>query len=353
MKSTRITFALAFMACGSLIGAPDSLFEDAIIARGRGVEVRRSQLDDAFIAYKANLAVRGQGIPEERRLTTEAQLLDRLIVAQLLVSKATAADKAKAREKADKFLEETKKTAGSEEAYLRQLKVLGITPQQFTNRVVEQAIAEELLLREIKTKIIIDPAQIEQFYTTNDAAFRQPETARAQHILILTRDPRTRQELPPEQKTIKREKAQRALERARKGEDFAALIEEFSEDPLLKDNKGEFKFARAKDDPRHAMLPEFEAAAFALKPGQISSLVPTEYGFHIIKLLEITPARKLPLSEVSDKIKDRLIDLETEKQLPDYFAALKAEAGIEILDERLKAAVAELPRTPQRPGSQP
>jgi hypothetical protein len=341
-----LPLAAALLAGPLAQAAPDALFEDTVLARGRGVEVRRSALDDAFIAYKANLAVRGQGIPEERRLQIEAQLLDRLIVAQLLVSKASAADKAKAREKADKFLQETQKTAGSEEAYLRQLKVLGITPGQFTNRVVEQAIAEELLLREIKSKTFIDPARIEQFYATNDAAFRQPEMARAQHVLILTRDPRTRMDLPPEQKTAKREKAQRALERTKKGEDFEKLIEELSEDPLLKDNKGEFKFARAKDDPRRAMLPEFETAAFSLKPGQISSLVPTEYGFHIIKLIEITPARKLPLTEVTDKIKDRLIDLETEQQLPDYFAKLKADAGVEILDEKLKAAVVELPKAP-------
>jgi peptidyl-prolyl cis-trans isomerase C len=324
---------------GGAAASSAGLFNDVVVAKGRGLEVRRTQLDDAFVAFKANLAARGQNIPEEKRLQTEAQLLDRLIVAQLLVGKATVADKAKAKENSARFLEDTYKAAGSEEAFLRQLKVLGITPQQFTNRVTEQAIAEELLGREVKSKIIITPDQVQQFYETNDAVFRQPEMARASHILILTRDPQTRLELTEEQKKAKHDKAEQILARAKKGDDFTKLIEEFSEDPLAKENKGEFKFTRAKDDPRRAMVPEFETAAFALKPNQVSGLVKTEYGYHIIKLHEITAARKAPFTEVSEKVRESLALRETEKQLPDYFAKLKKEAGVEIVDEKLREAL--------------
>jgi len=344
----RNYYTTALVAATCLLGAAArggdvssaSLFDGVIVAKGQGVEVRRGQLDDAFVAFQANLAARGQNIPEDKRLQTEAQLLDRLIVAQLLVHKATVADKAKAKEGATRFLDESYKAAGSEESFLRQLKVLGITPPQFTNRVTEQAIAEELLGREVKSKVIISTEQVQKFYETNDAAFRQPEMARASHILVLTRDPRTRLELPDEQKKAKREKADKALARAKKGEDFSKLIEEFSEDPLAKDNKGEFKFTRAKDDPRRAMVAEFEVAAFALKPGEISSLVKTEYGYHIIKLHEIIPAQKVSFTEASDKIREVLTTRETEKQLPDYFSKLKKEAGVEILDQKLKDALA-------------
>jgi peptidyl-prolyl cis-trans isomerase C len=334
-------FAAACLCVSRAPGA-DSLFADVVLAKGQGVEVRRSQLEEAFVTFKANLAARGQNLPEDRRLQTEAQLLDRLVVSQLLANKATAADKAKAREKAAKFLEDSRKSAGTDEAYVRQLKVMGISPQQFTNRVTEQAIAEELLAREIRSKIIIPPEAVQKFYETNDAAFRQPELARASHITLYTRDPQTRLELSDEQKKAKRDKAEKALARARKGEDFAKLVEEYSEDPMAKENKGEYKFSRAKDDPRRAMVPEFEAAAFALKPGEISGVIKTEYGFHIIKMHEITPARKAPLAEVSEKIRDFLTNQEAERQLPEYFAKLKSEAKVEILDERLKEETARL-----------
>ena len=347
MKKTCLAvLAAATLACsadGAAIPTA-SLFNDVILARGQGFEVHRTQLEDAFIAYKANMAARGQTLPEDRRDITEAQLLERMILSEIMVGRATVADKTKAREKIGRFLEESVRAAGGEEGYLRQLRVLGLTPQQFTNRITEQAISEELLAREIRGKIIMTPDRIERFYTTNDAAFRQPQMARASHIMIYTRDPSTRLELGESQRQAKQAKAEKALARARQGEDFAKLIAEISEDPNVKENKGEYLFARAKDDPRRAMLPEFEAAAFALRPGQISDLVKSEYGYHIIKVLEFTPAHKTPLAEVSDKIRDALTAQEAEGQMPAYFDKLKKAANVVILDERLAGLVAKLPK---------
>jgi parvulin-like peptidyl-prolyl isomerase len=314
------------------------LFTDVVLAKGQGVEVRRSHLDDAFIARQAALVAAGQGIREAERLHEEALLLDQLIVVQLLVNKATAADKLKAKEKSDKMLESSAKAAGSEEAFYRELKARGIKPQQFTNQIVDQAIGDELLTREVKGLITVTPEQVQHFYETNDAPFRQPELARAGHILFATRDLRTRLELSEEQRRAKRDKAEKVLARAKKGEDFNKLIQECSEDPLMAQNKGEYRFTRAKDDPRQAMLVELETAAFALKPGEVSDLIRTDLGFHILKLIEITPARKQPYSEVSDRIRDHLLGREAALRMPAYFAKLRKEAGVEILDERLKEA---------------
>jgi peptidyl-prolyl cis-trans isomerase C len=346
LGAAGVACAVTWSAAGA--DASTSLFADPVLAKGQGVEVRRSRLEDAFVAYKGSLAMRGQTIPEDKRTLTEAQLLDRLIVGQLMVGKATAADRVKAEEKAAKFLEESRKSAGSEEALFRNFRALGITPQQLTNRVLEQAISEELLGRELKSKITIPSERVQQVYDTNDAAFRQPETVRAAQIMVFTRDPRTRLELPDDLKKAKREKAEKALARARKGEDFTKLVEEFSEDPLTKENKGEIAFVRAKDDPMRAMVPELEVAAFALKPGSISDVIKTEFGFHILKLLEITPARKVPYTEVSDRIRELLTTQELEKQLPDYFAKLKKEAGVEILDDKLREALAQAQKEPGR-----
>ena len=320
-------------------GAADDLFAGPVIAKGKGVDVRRSHLDDAFIAYRANLAARGQGIPENRREAAEAQLLDRMIVTQLLVQKATAEDRAKANTNAVKFMEESRKNADSDEAFVRHIKSLGLSMAQFTNRVMEQAVSQEVVAREITSKIVIAEADVKRFYETNSETFRQPETARASHILIATRDLKTGLPLTAEQKQAKKELAEKILARAKKEPDFAALVVELSEEPEAKQTKGEYKFARAKDDPRRAMVPEFEKAAFALKVGEISDLVTTEYGYHIIKLHDITPARQVPLDEVKERIREHLVQAETEKRLPIHFAALKKEAGVEVLDEKLRAAL--------------
>jgi parvulin-like peptidyl-prolyl isomerase len=112
----------------------------------------------------------------------------------------------------------------------------------------------------------------------------QPEMVRASHILLLTSDPKTGTDLPPEQKAAKRKQIEDLLKRARAGEDFANMAKEYSEDPASKENGGEYKFARGR------MVPEFEAAAFSLKnAGDISDVVTTAFGYHIIKLNERIP----------------------------------------------------------------
>src|SRR5436853_105147 len=127
------------------------LFGDPVIARGKGVEIKRSQLEDAFTAWKANLAARGQTIAEEQRTFRESQLLDKLIVTQLMANHATTGDKTVAKAQAEKFMADSKKDSTSDEAFSGQLKALGLTPEQFSKQVIEQALAQAVLERELKS----------------------------------------------------------------------------------------------------------------------------------------------------------------------------------------------------------
>jgi peptidyl-prolyl cis-trans isomerase C len=346
VKHILLFALLAVVFAPALHAATDATF-GPVLAKGKGVEIRRSELDDAFIAYRANLAARGQNIAEARREAAEAQLLDRILVTRLLVTQAGATERENAKTNIAKFLADSRKMVTTDEDFARHLRSLGLTMAQFTNRVVEQAVSEEVINRDVKSNIVIAEADMQKFWETNDAAFKQPELARATHILFATKDFATNTELSENEKKAKKAKAEAVLERARKGEDFTTLATTFSEDPGVKENKGEYKFARAKDDPRRAMVPEFEKAAFGLATNQVSDIVTTDYGYHIIKLHEITPARKVPFAEARERIKDFLTQQALDKALPAYFAQVKKDAGVEILDEKLKAALekAEKERT--------
>ena len=157
MKAKKICFALALLSAvlSSPLFAADDFAIGPVLAKGKGLEIRRSQLDDAFIAFRANLAARGQNIPETKREAAEAQLLDRMIITQLLVNKATAADREHSKTNAVRFLAESRKMASSDQDFVRHLRSLGMTQAQFTNRVVEQAVSEEVINREIKSKITV------------------------------------------------------------------------------------------------------------------------------------------------------------------------------------------------------
>ena len=98
-----------------------------MLARGKGVEVRQSQLDEAFTSFRATLAARGDTLPEERRTAQEAQLLERLIITQLLTNLVTQSDRTNAQALAEKYIAETRKNL-SDDSFHRQLKALGLTP---------------------------------------------------------------------------------------------------------------------------------------------------------------------------------------------------------------------------------
>jgi len=322
----------------STASKPDKLtelFGDQVIAKGKGLEIKRSQLDDALVSVKATAAARNQTIQPEQMAMIEPGVLDRLIQMQLLLSQATADDKAKAKTESAKNFEQIKTNAPSEEMLNRQLKSMGLTQDELKQKLTEEATAQAVLERELK--VDVSDADARKFYDENPAKFEQPESVRASHILISTKDPMDmnpnpaqRKDLPDDQKAAKRKQAEDLLKRARAGEDFAKLAKQYSEDPSAKDKGGEFTLSRGQ------MPPEFEAAVFSLKTNEISDIVTTAYGYHIIKLSEKIPAKQVEFDKFKDRIKAYLSQQEIGKKAPDFFAKLKKDANVQILDDKLK-----------------
>lgn len=354
----------------------DTLFDDPVIARGSNVLVKSSQLDSAFIAYKARLAGKGEVIPEEERLLRERMLLDQLILIQVLKGRATPDDQKRAQQTATNLLARRLQELGSEAALARRLKVLGLSAEQYTNQVMDEALANAVLDREVRSKIEITPAAVEEFYRTgtdvvvrdlqaelerlaqdpntkldrlvevkkridtlkqlNLARLEQPERVRVSHILLATRDRETDLPLSEEQKRLKRAQIEKLRVAALAGEDFQKLILDYSEDRNAQVNKGEYVLTR--DAP---FVQELKAAAFALAPGQISEVVTTEFGYHILKVSERIPARKVPLEEVAAEIRSLLLEQELQKRLPPYYRLIKQEAGVEILQAKYRLELPE------------
>jgi peptidyl-prolyl cis-trans isomerase C len=307
------------------------LFPDPVVARGKGFTIKQSQVDEHFTAFRANAAARGQVLPEEKRDDIVKTILDRLVVTQVLLGRATPEDKKKAGETADKFIAETRKQASSEEAFKRQISAMGMSYEEFTARILEQATAETVIEREVRAKVSAGAAEIQKFYAENGSRFEQPEAVKFTHIFFATVDRATRQPLPEAEKKKKLETAEQVLARVKKGEDVGKLALEFSDDPGTKSNGGEMTLARGM-----TRQPALESAVFTGKPGAPATLVTSDVGFHIVKVLEKIPAKKLALSEVSPRIKDALERQEVEKQLPDFFERIKKEAGVEMLAAKPK-----------------
>jgi parvulin-like peptidyl-prolyl isomerase len=361
-----ITAPLGILTAAQMGGTTDTtaarstmkdLFTNSIVAKAKGFTITRSALDEAMAGIKSQALARGEALSPEQQNMLERQILQRLIQVQLLYGKATDADKKAGKEVADQRLAEIKMRAGgTDEALEQQLKPLGMSRADFTAKVTEEAIAETVLKRELK--VTIAPEDIKSFYESNKSKFEQPEMVRAAHILFSTRDMTTQIELSEAQKATVRKKAEDVLKRARANpDDFAKLAKEFSEDPGSKDKGGEYTF------PRGQMVPEFESAAFSMTTNQISDIVTTAFGYHIIKLYERLPARTATLDDevtfgpgyviikrywngppdavkssmkLSDVIRQKLEADEQQKQIPDFMEKLVKEGNVEIPDENLR-----------------
>ena len=134
-----------------------------------------------------------------------------------------------------------------------------------------------------------------------------------------------------EQKKLKRQQIEKLRARALAGEDFMKLVQEFSEDRGLAETKGEYTLTRSD-----SFSPEFKAAAFSLDQGKISDVVVTPFGLHVLKVLEKIPAQKIDFEKVSKELKEFLLQQSLQKAMPDYFAKLKKEAGVEILEAKYR-----------------
>jgi peptidyl-prolyl cis-trans isomerase D len=186
-----------------------------------------------------------------------------------------------------------------------------------TYRIGEKRKIKYALLdvEKVREQVKVPDADIEAFYKQNLSQYQSQEEVRASHILLKTEG---------KDEAEVRAKADEVLKRVKAGEDFAALAQQFSEDESNSGNGGDLGYF-----PRGAMVPEFEQVAYTLKPGEISDLVKTSFGFHIIKVVDHKQATTRPLSELRAEI---------EEQVRWQQAQTQAEQQAKALESQVKAA---------------
>jgi peptidyl-prolyl cis-trans isomerase D len=173
-------------------------------------------------------------------------------------------------------------------------------------RIGEQRKIKYLLLDrdQARQKVTVTPQEIQQYYNDNITQYQTPEQVRASHILLKTEGKNEADVRKLAEDVLKQAKAP--------GADFAALARKYSEDDGSKANGGDVDFFG-----RGRMVPEFETAAFAMQPGQISDLVKSQFGFHIIKVTDRKPAVTRSLDEVKAQIQDQLAAQKSDQQIND------------------------------------
>jgi len=199
-------------------------------------------------------------------------------------------------------LDVIKKSMGSEEAFQQALVQYKMTEDDLHADLLEQAQLRKLL----SSQISITDEDIKNYYDQNKASFSTEEQVRASHILVETK-----------------EEADAIVKQLKEGADFAALAKEKSLDTGSAANGGDLDFFG-----KGAMVPEFEEAAFALKVGDVSEPVKSDYGYHIIKVTDHVEASSPTLEEKKADITDTLTSQQIYTLSQTFISDLRSQAKI-------------------------
>ena len=199
------------------------------------------------------------------------------------------------------------------------LKRDGLTFEAFKQQLEKRILRTKFIRWSVKVENNGGEKELRGFYKMNIDRYRRNESYRPAHILC-----RVPQGTTPEAIGEIRRKCQKVLDRVKNGENFGELALIYSEDASAKD-RGELGVFKKGD-----LLPAFEKEALRLKVGEVSGLVRTEYGFHIIKLLDHDEGTPIPFEDVKDKVQVDYSESQMEKAFQQFLSSLREKAVIEI-----------------------
>jgi peptidyl-prolyl cis-trans isomerase C len=247
------------------------------------------------------------------------RVLDQLVSNQLLLQEAKAAGITVTDDEVNKQLAELK-VRFTPEKYQEELKKEGLTEADLSKQTRDTLVVQKLVDSKVVNEIKVSDQQVKAFYDQNPDKLKRPERVHVRHILI-----KVAGDAPAADKAKARAKADDLLAKVKAGGDFAKLAEENSDDPGSKARGGDLSWVS-----RGQTVPPFETAAFGLKkPNDVSPVVESQFGFHIIQLLEHQDAGTVALDEVKDRIAGFLKQQQKREKFLDHVKELKAKAKVE------------------------
>jgi peptidyl-prolyl cis-trans isomerase C len=332
MASTRILIASAALLAACTLSCAAAVAADQPqagaggggeqpVARVNGVDIVQREFERNWRFFMqrsgipAGLAEATGKIEEFRK-----QVLERLVDEELLFQDAKRKNLLVGKDVVDAELAKARAQFATPEAYQEALAKDQLTEELLRSLFGRNLSIQALVEKEIAARITLSDAEVHEFYLANPAAFEMPERVRARHILVEvseTDDAQARQ--------AKRLKAESLLAQLKSGPKFEDLARTDSDCPSAPQG-GDLGFFQ-----RGQMVPAFEEAAFSLKPGELSGVVETPFGYHLIRVEERREAGKVPEAEVAPQIREHLQSRKTEAAVQESIKALREGATIELL----------------------
>jgi len=320
-RTLVMTLALLLLASPTLLAGQKELSKDTV-AVVNGVEISRADFDAVISQARQQFARMGQPISGTRLSEIKKDVLENLIGRELLYQTSQKhgikVDEAAINNQLANQLAMLKKRFPSEAEFDKFLSKNNLSEAGMRVQLERNMAIKEFVDKQFVQKVTISDKESKAYYESNPEYFKQPEQVQASHILI-----KIDSEADESQKAQARKKIEKIQKRLQKGEDFAALAKEFSQCPsnAKGGDLGYFQHGQ--------MVPPFEQVAFALKPGAVSDIVETKFGYHLIKVIDKKPETTIPYKDVKDKLEQHLKQEKIQKEATLYVEKLKEKAKVE------------------------
>ncbi len=317
LRSRVLSAMAALLLMGMGAGAPAQIVGAA--ARVNGVEISNFRLERHFDDYVKD---KGRNITKMinpkvyKKLKREA--LDQLIEKELVWQEAQRRGIVVTQAEVDAALKDLESKHKSRDDFLRRMQNAGFDEKSY-GEYIRREIAIQRCLDEAFAPTPVTDQDVHDFYLANPDKFTRPEGVHARHILV-----KVPYNADAETRAKARQRIEEPLAKARKGEDFASLAREYSEDASAESGGDLGAF------PRGRMVPEFDEAAFKLQAGEISGVVETQYGLHIIKVDERFPEKLMSEDEIRDRLREYMSSQRRDEARRAGDRALRDKAKIEV-----------------------
>jgi peptidyl-prolyl cis-trans isomerase C len=301
--------------------------DNTVIARVNGVDLTEGQLEGILEEMIPRAFFHGN-ITRDKTDEYRPKAFEELIKRELYYQEAKKTGVEVTNTEIDKTVKEIEERLKSRGGLEKAMKAGGITMEMLRKGIDRELTIKKFTDRDITLKAKVSDEFLREYYEKHKPEFVRPEAVRLGMISINVDPAATKEE-----RAERRKHAEEILAKAKAGEDFADLAFKYSNDDW-RVKGGDFGIRH-----RGQLDPEIEKAAFALKPGEISGLIETIYGYHFVKLEERLPGTQLSFEEMKDKLRKKLEENRTKELTGTLLKRLKENSKIEIMADLKKPGV--------------
>ena len=308
------------MAVSSALGETKKNQKEEKVAVVNGAPIEKDEFDgEVFLIQKTVLGL-GKPLSCEQVSSIRREVLESMIRRELLYQAARKSGIKPDENAINKDINSLKQQFSDETEYKNELSKRGINEEVLRARMIRNSLVQKYVSKEFTDKVDVTDKEIQDYYQKNIDLFKQPFQIRVSHISIQS-DPKD----GDSRKKELRGKAEKILKNLKDDKDFADLAREYSDGPT-KNKGGDLGYLR-----KGQLEKQFESKVLALKKGEITDIIETEYGFHIFKVTDIKPETILAYENVKEKVKKFLVDEKTKQEADKYARKLREKTDVKIL----------------------